>query len=300
MKLKILSFGEIIWDVYNDDKTLGGAPLNFAAHAVKCGADGYILSAVGRDEYGAQARAITEASGVKTDLLGVNTYPTGRCDVTLGEGGIPKYEIARDTAYDNVSLSEKELEYVSLQCFDALYFGTLIQRSPVSRAALEQICANVKFKDIICDVNLRDGCYSAETALYCLQNATILKISDEEEPELRRMGLYRSIDSSPESVALSISEKYPNVRILLLTMGKNGSVTYCAETKKLYFTPAVKTKVISTVGAGDSFLAAWCCSYLNGEDIETANEKAATLSAFVVSRKEAVPHYELKNNVFVF
>ena len=270
-------------------KTLGGAPLNFAAHSANCGADGYILSAVGDDTHGGDARGIIEASSVKADFLGENTYPTGRCDVTLGDGGIPKYEIAQDTAYDNVTLSEREIDRISSLCFDALYFGTLIQRSERSRKTLKQICSSVKFKDIICDVNLRNGCYDAESALYCLQNATILKISDEEEPELRQMGLYHSSDSSPESIALSICEKYPNVRILLFTMGKNGSVTYCAESKKLYRTPAVKTEVVSTVGAGDSYLAAWCCSYLSGEDIETANKKAAELSAFVVSRKEAVP-----------
>ncbi len=288
MKTSILSIGEIIWDVYCDQKTLGGAPLNFAAHSANCGADSYILSAVGKDAYGSEARSIIEASSVRTDLLQQNTYPTGRCDVTLGSDGSPKYKIAQDTSYDNLAISEKELEFISSRSFDALYFGTLIQRSHNSRNALRQICENVSFKDIICDVNLRNGCYDAESAAYCLEKATILKISDEEEPKLRQMGLYRTDDASPESIASSICAKYPNIRILLLTMGKNGSVTYCAETKKVYLTPAKKTVVVSTVGAGDSFLAAWCCSYLSGEDIETANKKAAVLSALVVSKKEAV------------
>lgn len=300
MKIRILSLGEIIWDVYHDKRTLGGAPLNFAAHSAKCGADCYILSAVGKDAYGVEARGIIEASSVKADFLCENTYPTGRCDVTLGNDGIPEYKIALNTAYDNVSLSEQELERISGMNFDALYFGTLIQRSERSRKTLKQICSSMGVKDIICDVNLRDGCYDAASALYCLQNATILKISDEEEPQLRKMGLYHSDDACPESVAMSICREYSNVRILLLTMGKNGSVTYCANNKKLYCTPAVKTDVVSSVGAGDSFLAAWCSSYLSGEDIETANEKATTLSAFVVSKKEAVPDYEIKDGSFVF
>lgn len=300
MKIRILSLGEIIWDVYHDKRTLGGAPLNFAAHSAKCGADCYILSAVGKDAYGVEARGIIEASGVKADFLCENTYPTGRCDVTLGNDGIPEYKIARNTAYDNIALSEHELEIMSSMCFDALYFGTLIQRSDRSKEALKHICEKIEFKEIICDVNLRDGCYDAASAAYCLQSATILKISDEEEPQLRKMGLYSSTDPSPESIAMSICDQYPNVRILLFTMGKNGSVTYCAETKKCYYTPAVKAHVVSSVGAGDSFLAAWCSSYLSGEDIETAGEKATTLSAFVVSKKEAVPDYEIKDGSFVF
>ena len=290
-KIRILSFGEIIWDVCRDGRTLGGAPLNFAAHSAKCGAESYILSAVGEDAYGAEARRIIEALGVRTDFLGMNTHPTGRCDVTLGAGGIPRYEITRDTAYDNVTLSESALGKVASLQFDVLYFGTLMQRSPTSRAVLEQICDQVSFGDIVCDVNLRDGCYNADTASYCLEKATILKISDEEEPRLREMGLYDTSDASPEAVAESVCRHYPNIKILLLTMGENGSAAYCAETKKLRITPAVKTEVVSTVGAGDSYLAAWCCSYLRGVDIETACKTASALSAFVVSRKEAVPDY---------
>ncbi len=33
--MKILSFGEIIWDVYEDKKCIGGAPFNFAAHCAR-------------------------------------------------------------------------------------------------------------------------------------------------------------------------------------------------------------------------------------------------------------------------
>ena len=107
MKLKFLSFGEIIWDVYKDEKTLGGAPLNFALHSVRCGAESYILSAVGNDAYGAEARRIIEASGVRCDYLGVSEYPTGRCDVTLGADGVAAYRIAVGTAYDNIYIRKR-------------------------------------------------------------------------------------------------------------------------------------------------------------------------------------------------
>ena len=47
--MKALSFGEILWDVYPNEKFIGGAPLNFAAHFSKCGGKAYMISAVGKD-----------------------------------------------------------------------------------------------------------------------------------------------------------------------------------------------------------------------------------------------------------
>ena len=66
--MKALVFGEIIWDVYPDGAVLGGAPFNFCAHCVQCGGKGALLSAVGRDERGAQARTALRHPGVETAL----------------------------------------------------------------------------------------------------------------------------------------------------------------------------------------------------------------------------------------
>ena len=50
--MKILSFGEIIWDIYDSGPVIGGAPLNFAANCAGLGAESYMLSAVGSDALG--------------------------------------------------------------------------------------------------------------------------------------------------------------------------------------------------------------------------------------------------------
>lgn len=52
--MKLLSFGEVLWDIYPDKKCLGGAPLNFAAHFVKAGGEADIITAVGNDSLGAE------------------------------------------------------------------------------------------------------------------------------------------------------------------------------------------------------------------------------------------------------
>ena len=53
--MKLIVFGEILWDVFGDEKKIGGAPFNFAAHCTKLGMDVDIVSAVGNDELGNRA-----------------------------------------------------------------------------------------------------------------------------------------------------------------------------------------------------------------------------------------------------
>ena len=53
--MKVLSFGEILWDIFPNEQNLGGAPLNFAAHLVKNGVDTSIYSSIGSDELGEKA-----------------------------------------------------------------------------------------------------------------------------------------------------------------------------------------------------------------------------------------------------
>ena len=50
--ISTLVFGEILWDIIENQKYIGGAPLNFAAHIVKCGGSSSVISGVGNDELG--------------------------------------------------------------------------------------------------------------------------------------------------------------------------------------------------------------------------------------------------------
>ena len=293
--VKILTFGEIIWDIYGSDEVLGGAGLNFAAHAGKCGAESAILSAVGNDKLGERAVAEISRLGVDTRFLLKNNYETGKCLVTLDGRGIPSYELLTNTAYDFIKIGEQEFSEIKNADFDALYFGSLIQRSGESRATLRKLLTEVSFKDVICDVNLRKNCYDRESVLFCLENATILKISDEEEPLLREMKLYSAEDSTPEKITVAIAKKYKNIGCILFTMGERGAYVYESREKRGFYSSPKSAKVISSVGAGDSFTAAFVTSYLSGNSDESSAELAAALAAFVVSRKEAIPEYRITN-----
>lgn len=287
---KILSFGEIIWDVYPNERHIGGAPLNFAAHCAGCGSNAALLSAVGNDPLGEEALQKLTNFGVQTDLVQVNEEkPTGQCLVKLNSKNIPSYQVLTDTAYDNITLTEDQISTIRAKRFDAFYFGTLIQRSPQSRAALSALLEACSFPEVFCDLNLRPNCYSAETVSLCLRNATVLKISDEEEPLLRKFGFYDCFSSDPEVIAKAIAARYTNLKIILITQGANGSYVYRVDTQESIRQPIVRVPVVSTVGAGDSFSAAWITSYLEGLPLSICMRKAAERSAFVVSHQEAVP-----------
>ena len=56
----------------------------------------------------------------------------------------------------------------------------------------------------------------------------------------------------------------------------------------------VRIKAVSSVGAGDSYGAAWLTAMLGGASYADAARLAARVSAFVVSCKEAVPDYSVE------
>ena len=135
---KILSFGEIIWDVYEKKALIGGAALNFSAHAARCGQETYLFSALGQDELGREAIAIIHKFGVRTDFIKYSDKETGRCLVSLDKNGVPSYHVVQDVAYDHITVSDHDIIAIREMAPDALYFGTLIQRSATSRARFEK------------------------------------------------------------------------------------------------------------------------------------------------------------------
>ena len=278
--MKILSFGEIIWDVYETEKFIGGAPLNLAAHCSKQGADSFMLSSVGNDDLGYSALEIVNNFNVKTNFVSINEEKeTGKCIVTLNENGVPSYNVLTDVAYDYI----KAPENINNSKFDVFCFGTLALRSKENLETVKSILKNSNIKKIYCDINIRPPFFSDETILFALSNANILKISDEE--------LHFVTEACGLKELEDIAEIYKNLEFILLTQGENGATVFDCKNKKEYSQKAPKTKVASTVGAGDSFGATFICEYFKTNDIEKSLKKATEISAFVVSKKEAIPEY---------
>lgn len=282
--MKILSFGEIIWDVYPQKKCIGGAPLNFAAHAAREGAEAYLLSAVGNDTLGAEALDIIKEHGVDTSLVHTaDGLPTGQCTVTLSDSGVPSYRIEENTAYDHIPFADGAADIG----FDAFVFGTLALRGEHNRKTVRELLKKNVAREVFVDLNLRKPFYSKKNIILGLENATILKVSDEELPAVMQMAFGTETDSEG-SIGI-IAEKYKNIKLIILTCGADGSVAYDLCNGETHRCAIEKVSVVSTVGAGDSFGAAFLVNYLSGKSIPCCLERAAHVSALVVSRAEALP-----------
>lgn len=287
--MKILIFGEVLWDIYPDKKCIGGAALNFAAHCACEGCEVSFLSAVGNDELGEQTIKVIKDFGIDTSFVMRSSKETGCVTVTLDENKIPSYFVHTDTAYDNIEIEPLSIDEMKKKGYSCLYFGTLCQRNTVSRNTLKTVLQSLRFQEIFCDVNLRNDCYDLDSVNRCLSNATILKISDEEEPMLRRLGGYAPLSDEYEDIAKAICKKYKQIKVLILTLGFKGSYAYDNSTGRSYCCDAVPCDVVSTVGAGDSFSAAFVSNYFETKDIKSALEAGAALSSFVVAHTDAVP-----------
>ncbi len=283
--MRILAFGEILWDIFGDEKKIGGAPFNFGAHMSKLGAESYLVSAVGRDENGFDAIQQAKAFGIKTEYISpMSDFKTGACNITL-KNGLPQYEILQDVAFDHIP------EHRPMGRFDALYMGTLAMRGNVSKKSFEKLLAFLKsgnnLKEVLFDVNFRGSFYNRDTVNMLMKETTILKVSDE---EIGFFGKRGHIDT-----CIELGKKYPKLKYICLTLGKDGAAVYDCKRRKMFFSDIPKGRVVSTVGAGDSFAAGFLYFLLSGYRIEECLDKAVILSDFVVGHLEAVPDYSPKD-----
>ena len=60
----IVGLGELLWDVFPDERRPGGAPANFAWHAIQLGAWGLVGSRVGTDPLGDELVAFLDQQGL--------------------------------------------------------------------------------------------------------------------------------------------------------------------------------------------------------------------------------------------
>lgn len=276
--------GEALWDVLPEGKKIGGAPANFAYHVSQFGLPSCVVSAVGEDVLGKEIVDNFTSKGLN-QLIAEVPYPTGTVQVEIDQAGVPQYEIKENVAWDNIpytahleSLAEKTR---------AVCFGSLAQRNVVSRNTINRFLDAMPQNDdtlVVFDVNLRQGFYNKEILCNSMMRCNILKINDEELVTVSRMFGYPGIDLQDKCWILL--GKY-NLKMLILTCGINGS--YVFTPGNVSFQPTPKVEVADTVGAGDSFTAAFISSILKGKSVAEAHSLAVQTSAFVCTRKGAMP-----------
>lgn len=290
----IVGMGEALWDVLPEGKKIGGAPANFAFHVSQLGLDSRVVSAVGQDRLGDEILENFDSKQLKYHIDRV-PYPTGTVQVELDDRGVPCYEIKEGVAWDNIPFTPS-LEELARNT-RSVCFGSLAQRSVVSRNTINRFLDTMPDGEGQCkifDINLRQGFYSKEVLCDSMRRCNILKLNDEELVLLSRMFGYPGIDL--EDKCWILLGKY-NLKMLILTCGINGSYIFTPGAVSFVETP--KVKVADTIGAGDSFTAAFCTSVLKGKSIHEAHRLAVDVSAYVCTQNGAMAELprELKDRL---
>lgn len=280
----IVGIGEALWDVLPEGKKIGGAPANFAYHVSQFGLQSYVVSAVGDDILGNQILENFKEKNLQ-NLIATVPYPTGTVQVEIDQVGVPQYVIKENVAWDNIPFTP-ELEELAKHT-NAVCFGSLAQRNVISRNTINHFIDAMPKNDdtlIIFDVNLRQGFFNKEILDDSMKRCNVLKINDEELVTISRMMGYPGIDLQSKCWLLL---GHYNLDMLILTCGVNGSYIFTAGT--MSFLPTPQVEVADTVGAGDSFTAAFTASILKGLPVAKAHRKAVEVSAFVCTQNGAMP-----------
>lgn len=271
---KIVGIGELLWDLLPEGRKAGGAPVNFAFHASQAGADAYAISAIGNDMLGDELLYELDKNQIKYLIERVD-YPTGTVEVTLNNG-MPQYTINEQVAWDYIPLTENMKQLVSEA--DAICYGTLAQRSNVSRDTTEELLKLVKedaYK--LYDINLRQHFYSKELIDKSLSFANSFKVNDEEIEIMKAMF---GLNMDNEQACRWFISQF-NLKLVILTAGGLYSCLFTPDEYSVIETP--KVIVADTVGAGDCFSGVLIASLLNGDSLAQSHTKAVDAAAHVCS-----------------
>lgn len=282
-KFVVVGLGEMLWDHIGEEYKLGGAPANFAYHAMQLGGESHVVSAVGDDHLGKKLTADLSQTNMLLDTQVVD-FPTGVVEVTLADGQ-PSYEIKLDAAWDNMQFTPA-LEELAKRT-DLVCFGTLAQRNSVSRDTIQKFLDTMPDTETslkVFDVNLRQSFYSKALIEETLSKSNVLKINNDELVMFNNYFGYEGLqlEENFERIIRDFNLKY-----LIVTFGEYGS--YVARAGEVHFERTPKVDLVSAVGAGDSFTGSFCMAVMRGLDMSVAHKIAVDVSAYVCTQPGAMP-----------
>jgi len=289
--MRIVSVGEILWDVIGDREYLGGAPLNFAAHVRQLGHEVFLLSAVGEDDRGRRALECLQERGISTDFVQVlRGKNTGIAEVDLDADGKPMFRIVRPAAYDFVNLTAAQLRRIAELLPQWIYFGTLYHMSGQAMASTLKLLEAAPFARRFYDVNLRDGNWSLTVVEQLSAEANVVKLSDNEAEFLDASVNAGGQGSSVEHFCRRWSEQY-GCETICVTFGERGCAVF--QHDEYCEVAGFKVQVADTVGAGDAFAAAFLHGIEQGWDARLTGRFANAVGALVASRAGATPEWHM-------
>ncbi len=273
----IVCWGEILWDLYPDEPRLGGAPANVAYHLAALGEPVLMVSAVGDDARGHEARARLAASGV--DIRGVNTresLPTGSVQVAVVDGEA-RYTLRRGCAWEYIDAPIELLAPATGFCF-----GTLSQLEPAAMRRLETAISALPAECLkVCDINLRPQYAELELSIRCMRLANVVKLNDAEERLL-------AAHTGANDAAAWLLE-HLGVELVAVTRGPRGCQLRAASGEVADQPGVLAAAGGDNVGAGDAFTAVLTSGLLARKPLNDIAAAANRYGSFIASQRGATP-----------
>ncbi len=287
----IVGLGELLWDLLPEGKQLGGGPANFSVMSARLGNRAVIASRLGEDPLGREARR--HLAALPPDVASIQAdpkHPTGSVTVEFKDGQ-PEYVIHEPVAWDFLEFTPAWKALAAAA--DAVSFGSLAQREPVSRRTIHSFLAATRRDCVrVFDVNLRKPFYTRGVLEDSLSKATVLKLNDAEMPEV--LALLKLPGIEPEGIdpgalrrgARALLAEF-GLQLVCVTMGASGSLLVTAESFDQH--PGIPIEVADTIGAGDAFTAALTSYFLKGAPLPVLNEAGNRWGSWVASQSGGMP-----------
>jgi len=312
-KYDVVALGELLIDFTDSgvseqnnsvfEANPGGAPCNVLAMLKKLGKECAFIGKIGNDIFGRILTDVVKEVGISTEGLVVDSYyNTTLAIVKTYENGERDFSFYRHPGAD-MMLKADEVNLELIRSAKIFHFGTLSMTDPEVREATKKAIACAKEEGLIVsfDPNYRAPLWNSEEdakeqIAYGLSVCDVVKISDN---EIEMMTGIADFDQS----AAQLLQQYPNITLLNLTAGRDGSYAFYKD-KKVYRGITHNDGVIEKTGAGDTF----CGSMLNfvlehgladmtEKDLGDMLTFANTAAYLVTTKKGAIRSMPEKNKI---
>lgn len=284
---QVIVLGEVLIDVFPNNKRLGGAPFNFAFHLHSLGIPVIFISRVGEDESGREILAFAKNKKLPTRGIQIDhKRSTGMVKVTVKPKGEPEFEIIKDRAWDYIDYSPY-LQSILKQDVSLVYYGSLAQRSPRSFETIQKVLQTTASRAVLMmDLNLRPPFYDRKTIETSLKFCDILKVSGEELGEVKNL---LNVQGTGPELIKHLQENY-GIELICVTRGSSGSELHEKGNPEPVTQPAHETgDVEDTVGAGDIFSAMLAAGIIKGWPNKATLERASLFASKICTIKGALP-----------
>lgn len=300
-KYDVVAMGELLMDFtdYGNSEqgnpvfeaNPGGAPCNVLALLTKYGRSCAFIGKVGNDIFGRMLINVLDETGIEHDGLVVDPYfNTTLAFVKNFENGDRDFSFFRNPSAD-MMLRAEEVLYRQIPDSRIFHFGSLSMTHPAVCEATQKALACAKENNLIIsfDPNLREKLWTnlsdaKKWIAYGFSMCDILKISDNE------IAFMTGTDDF-DAGAAAIMGRYPNIRLLNVTAGTNGSFAYY-QGEKVYVPAYLLGGTVDTTGAGDTFCGS-VLNYILDHDLSSLTEteltemlQLANAAAYLVTTKK--------------